>query len=170
MYKYSESSSSDSEGLAGYEKTINLSHKHLNYQNLLLYFQEFASSEENEVNHDQVSTLILYQNQLVDVPPNIAIFHNLQVVDISSNRLKLLPEVLLSFPLTSLIAKNNFLVNESLPKSFASVSNTLRNINLSGNNLNHFPLQILEAKHLLYVYLGGNRIEEIPKDVKNISR
>lgn len=170
MYKYSESSSSDSEGLAGHYKTIDLSHKHLSYQNLFHYLQEFRNTNESEVNHDEVSTLILYQNQLVDVPPNIAIFHNLQVVDVSSNRLKILPDVLLSFPLTSLIAKKNFLENESLPKSFASVSRTLRNINLSGNNLNHFPLQILEAKNLLYVYLGGNRIEEIPMDIINLPR
>ncbi|XP_046663862.1 leucine-rich repeat-containing protein 58 [Homalodisca vitripennis] len=170
MYRYSESSSSDSDGLSGNEKTVDLSHRSLDFQTLALYFDEYKNSEENEFNPEGVHTLILYQNHLVDVPTNIAIFRNLKVVDISSNRLKRIPDILLSFPLTSLIAKNNLLENDSLPKSFESVSKTLTNFNLSGNSLTYFPPQILEAKNLLYVYLGGNRIEEIPNEISNLSR
>lgn len=172
MYRYSESSSSDSDSLSGNEKTIDLSHRSLDYNSLKLFFNDYQAeySKGNEINSYGVHTLILYQNQLIDVPSNIAIFHNLRVVDISSNRLKRLPDILLSFPLTSLIAKNNLLENDSLPKTFEPVSKTLTNLNLSGNSLSHFPLQILDAKLLLYVYLGGNRIEEIPKDITTLSR
>lgn len=175
MYRpsYSESSSSDSDSLNNSEKTIDLSHKSLDYNSLSTYLEDIREKitfKEDEVNPLDVYTLNLYQNQLVDIPINITTFQNLRVVDISSNQLKRLPDILLSFPLTSLIAKNNFFQNDSLPKSFESVSKTLTNLNLSGNCLTHFPLQILEAKHLLYVYLGGNRIQDVPMEVASLTR
>lgn len=171
MYKYSESSSSDSDSLSGSEKIIDLSHRALHCYTLCRYFEDYHKEKaENNKNPEVVDTIILYQNLLTDVPLNISILCNLRVVDVSSNRLKILPEVLLSFPLTSLVAKNNLLGDESFPKSFEPVSPSLRHLNLSGNSLTKFPPQIFEAKSLLYVYLGGNRIEEIPKDVLNLSR
>jgi len=172
MYRYSESSSSDNESLSGNENTVDLSHRSLDYNSLTIVLEEFEKdkTKENHIIPHSIHTLILYQNQLVDVPLNVSIFKNLKVVDISSNRLKRLPDILLSFPLSTLIAKNNLLNNESLPKSFESVSGTLKNLNLSGNNLTHFPLQILEASNLLFVYLGGNRIESIPKEIAALSR
>lgn len=172
MYRYSESSSSDSDCLNGSEKIIELSHRSLDYDRLFQYLEgyEKENSESNHIKPEGVDTIILYQNHLVDIPSNISMFQNLRVVDISSNRLKILPEVLLSFPLTSLIAKNNLLEDKSLPKSFESVSSTLKNLNFSGNSLSQFPPQIFQAKNLLYVYLGSNRIEEIPKDIINLSR
>lgn len=172
MYRYSESSSSDSDCLNGSEKIIELSHKSMDYDYLFQYFEGYEKdvSDVNHIKPEGVDTIILYHNQLVDIPLNISIFQNLRVVDVSSNRLKRLPEVLLSFPLTSLIAKNNLLEDESLPKSFESLSPTLRNLNFSGNNLTQFPPQIFQAKNLLYIYLGSNRIEEIPKDIINLTR
>lgn len=175
MYRpsYSESSSSDSDSLNVNEKTIDLSHKSLDYNNFSTYLEDIRSKtsfKDDEVNPLDVHTLNLYQNQLVDTPSNLTIFRNLRVVDISSNRLKRLPDILLTFPLSSLIAKNNSLQNDSLPKSFDAVNKTLTNLNLSGNCLTHFPLQILDAKHLLYVYLGGNRIQDIPMEVASLTR
>lgn len=61
--------------------------------------------------------------------------------------------------------KNNNLSNESLPKSFCSKSGQLRELNLSGNSLKHFPEQALELKMLKYLYLGGNQIQTIHKDI-----
>jgi Leucine-rich repeat (LRR) protein len=172
MYRYSESSSSDSESLSGHENTVDFSHRNLDFNSLTNVLEEYETdkSEENYNPPHTIDTLILYQNQLVDVPHKVSIFKNLKVVDISSNRLKRLPDILLTFPLTTLIAKNNLLDNDSLPKSFESVSSSLKNLNLSGNNLTHFPHQILEASNLLFVYLGGNRIETIPKEIAHLPK
>lgn len=169
MDRYSESS--DSDGQTNSESTLDFSYLLLDCQTLgknIEYFGMGKKTKENSA--DNVHTLLLGQNQLVSLPESISKFHALRVVDISNNRLRSLPEVLSTFPLTTLIAKNNLLENETIPKSFNSWKNTLQKLNLSGNNFSHFPYQLFDLLCLKYVYLGGNHIEEIPKDIYKLSR
>jgi Leucine-rich repeat (LRR) protein len=113
---------------------------------------------------EDVEIIILHHNQLSTLPRNIAKFSNVQVLDISNNGLRELPDVFESWQLTTLIAKNNCLKNESLPKTF-TVSSTLRELNLSGNLFEQFPEQLYDLNSLKYLYLGGNRIKTIPKNI-----
>ncbi|XP_021916222.1 leucine-rich repeat-containing protein 58 isoform X2 [Zootermopsis nevadensis] len=87
-----------------------------------------------------------------------------QVLDVSSNGLTELPEILSECPLRCLIAKNNNLDSDSFPKSIGSFVN-LKELNVSGNNITSFPEQILEVTSLKYLYLGGNHLREISKDI-----
>ncbi|KAL0829178.1 hypothetical protein ABMA28_004016 [Loxostege sticticalis] len=109
--------------------------------------------------------ILLYNNRIKTLPDTLNRFCNLKILDVSNNRLTVLPDVLKSCPLTTLIAKHNQLTNDSLPKSFYSAKTTLRELNLSGNQLNVFPEQVLELSSLKYLYLGGNNIVNIPKDI-----
>lgn len=114
--------------------------------------------------------ILLYNNRITTVPDTINRFCNLMILDVSNNRLTVLPDVFKSCPLTTLIAKHNQLTNESLPKCFYSAKTTIRELNLSGNQLTYFPDQILELSSLKYLYLGGNNIVNISKDVWKLSR
>ncbi|KAJ1528737.1 hypothetical protein ONE63_007127 [Megalurothrips usitatus] len=116
---------------------------------------------------ENVENLILSDNRLRAVPDSATTrFANLRVLDVSGNRLKRLPESLSSCPLTSLIARNNGLRSDALPKAF---SPTIKELNLSGNDLADFPPQLLHMASLKYLYLGGNKIDAIPADVSRIS-
>lgn len=167
MDRYS-SESSDSDGQQK-EKTLDFSYQSLNEQALNQNIEQL-NKKTKETYPENINTLYLNQNQLVTLPSNISKFYNLRVIDLSNNRLKQLPEELTRFPLTTLVAKNNLLNNESLPKSFESLNRTLQNFNLSGNNLKFFPEQIFNVRSLKYVYLGGNQIEDIPKDISRLTR
>lgn len=149
-------------------------------------------------NSIDIETIFLNHNLLATLPSSLLKFNNLKVLDVSSNRLSELPDALFQLPLVTLVAKNNFLTNKSLPKSFLQLvmplttppfhqatgnqtllptlpsspplmTTTLKELNLSGNLLEHFPEQALELKTLKYFYLGGNKITSIPKEIWKMS-
>ena len=153
----SDSSDSDASG-----KTFDLSYLMLDADKLDEHFIT-AKNPEN------VETLLLYQNRISGVPSTIARFINLNTLDIGNCHLTRLPDFLGNCPLTCLIAKHNSLANDSLPKSLENLS-SLRELNLSGNHLTVFPVQVLELPALKYLYLGGNAITEINKDVWKLQR
>ncbi|XP_053608265.1 leucine-rich repeat-containing protein 58 [Plodia interpunctella] len=144
------------------QKTLDLSYKLLDSINLSLELQGIVDEKNCAQNYE---TVLLYNNQIKILPEAINRFCNLKILDISNNRLSVLPDVLKNCPLTSLIAKHNQLTNESLPKCFYTGKSTLKELNLSGNQLNFFPEQVLELTSLKYLYLGGNNIVNIPKDI-----
>lgn len=123
-----------------------------------------------------IEVLLLNHNRLTSLPSQLRVFTNIRVLDLSSNRLKQLPEAIVHLPLVTLVAKNNLLSNESLPKSFLPTNpveglpSQLRELNLSGNLLTHFPEQVIELRNLKYLYVGGNRITAISKDIWRMQR
>ncbi|KAH8265873.1 hypothetical protein KR038_008411 [Drosophila bunnanda] len=118
-----------------------------------------------------IETMLLNHNRLVGLPRFLQQFANLKVLDLSSNAITSLPDAVCQLPLVTLIAKNNLLTNSSLPKSMLSKlannggGSTLKELNLSGNQLTHFPEQVTELRQLKYLYVGGNKISSISKDI-----
>lgn len=153
------SDSSDSDSSA---KTLDLSYLMLDSQVLNDHFLNAKSPE-------QVDTLLLNRNRLTSIPISIIRFTNLNTLSISNCGLHRLPDFLGNCPLSCLLAKNNNLTNDSLPKSFENLV-SLRELNLSGNRLTEFPEQILDLAELKYLYLGGNHITEVSKDVWKLQR
>lgn len=157
-----ESYTSDSSDSDNSSKSLDFSHQSFNCQGL---DDELSSTRFPE----QVETLLLHQNPLIEVPSSIVRFNNLNVLDISNCNLRRLPQFLDDCPLTCLVAKNNNLSNKSLPKSFEGLPE-LRELNLNGNRLTDFPEQVLDLQSLKYLYLGGNSITEITKDIRKLQR
>ncbi|XP_031626752.1 leucine-rich repeat-containing protein 58 [Contarinia nasturtii] len=117
-----------------------------------------------------IETVLLNHNMITTLPSQtLSHFNNLHVLDLSSNGLTQLPANLLQICplLTKLILKNNLLTNSSLPKCFKSSikQSGLRELNLSGNLLTHFPDAVLELNNLKYLYLGANKITSISKEI-----
>lgn len=146
----------------------------IDYQNRNLTLSKvedtFLNLYKSEKEYGEIESIILYNNQLSSLPVSLVKFSNLHVLDISNNFLTCLSvEVFVHCPLRTLIAKNNMLTNESLPKTF-SKSGQLRELNLSGNQLKSFPVQVLELKAIKYLYLNGNLIQKLDKDIWKLQR
>lgn len=158
----SDSSDSDSEGT----RVIDLAY-------LLLDIDEVKNNLDKYFNEEQsslgIEKMILHHNQLTRLPDNITNFANIRTLDISNNGLTILPDVFKSMPLTVLIAKNNELNNSSLPKTYSN-SPTLKELNLSGNHLVHFPEQILNFTNLKFLYIGGNGMQQLSKNIWKLKK
>lgn len=160
----SDSSDSDS------REQKSLDYGHLNVTTEFLE-DDFTNLYQTKKAAEDIETIQLNHNRLRHVPLSIIKFNNLKVLDLSSNSLTSLPEsLLLHCPLSSLIVKNNLLTNKSLPKSFQLKHGCLKELNLSGNKLKHFPEQIIELKQLKYLYLGGNQIKTISKEIWKLQK
>lgn len=118
---------------------------------------------------DGVDTMLLNHNAMVALPPAVDQFQHLRVLDISNNRLTGVPGFVARLPLTTLIAKNNLIDDDGFPKEFAHAAH-MKVLNVSGNRLSHFPEQLLAVTTLEYLYMGSNRLVEIPRDVNRLVR
>lgn len=159
----SESSDSDSRE----EKTVDISHRNLTTNEVeerlgQMYLKPVVLSD--------IENVFLHHNMLSSIPMAVIKFNNLKVLDISSNNLTVIPDVINQCPLVTLIAKNNKLTNESLPKILFAKGKNIKEINLSGNRFEFFPEQLLELRTLRYLYLGGNQINQIPATVSKMQR
>ncbi|KAF9807797.1 hypothetical protein SFRURICE_000578 [Spodoptera frugiperda] len=144
------------------QKTLDLSSQMLDSLSLSSELKGIVDEKDCAENYE---IILLYNNRIKALPDTLNRFSNLKILDVSNNRLTVLPDIFKHCQLTSLIAKHNQLTNESLPKSFFSNKSSLRELNLSGNQLNFFPEQVLDIASLRYLYLGGNNIVNIPKDI-----
>lgn len=171
-YNYGSSSSSDSSDSDSYKtvsiKTLDFSYSSLDTNTLAHQFELLPSNDFNK-KPENIDTLLLYYNNLSSFPPNASKFTNLRLIDLSNNRLTHLPQAITTFPLTTLIARNNLLTVQSLPKDMSGLKN-LKVFNLSGNQLDQFPMQVLDITTLKYLYLGNNALTQIPREVNKLSK
>uniref|UniRef100_A0A8C5DI26 Leucine-rich repeat-containing protein 58-like n=1 Tax=Gouania willdenowi TaxID=441366 RepID=A0A8C5DI26_GOUWI len=113
--------------------------------------------------------LYLGYNRLASLPTSVAVFCNLEFLDISNNGLSSICEDITRLSrLRCLLAKNNRLVEASLPKDFGSLP--LEVLNFSGNRFEEIPLQCMKLLRLHSLSLGGNRLTSIPSEIGNLSR
>lgn len=158
----SDSSDSDSDG----NKIIDLAYLLLDINTVGKNLDDYFDQKQS---FPGIEKIILHHNQLSRLPENLTKFSNTRILDISNNGLTLLPDIFKFLPLSVLIAKNNELSNNSLPKTLSQCS-TLKELNLSGNHLVHFPEQILDFSNLKFLYLGGNEMQEISKNIWKLKK
>ncbi|KAF5274307.1 hypothetical protein FQR65_LT04426 [Abscondita terminalis] len=163
MQRYSsDSSSSDGENL---NKLLDFTHQKLNTKTLERHLQVFADDEKKTV--EQIDTIVLNHNQLDTFPSILFKFVNLRTLDVSFCGLCVLPDIFRHSTISTFIAKNNNLSNESLPKAF-TINSKLRELNFSGNMFTAFPEQVLDFPNLKYLYLGSNQIASITRNIKKL--
>lgn len=167
-YYGSTSESSDSDAPA--DDSSSLRTLDLNY--LLLDGDVIHKHLEDMCLHghpDMVDTMLLNHNAMLALPSAIGLFNHLRVLDISNNRLTSVPDYVARLPLTTLVAKNNLIDDDGFPKELSRSTN-LKVLNISGNRLSHFPVQLLSVTTLEYLYMGSNNLVEIPKDINRLVR
>jgi Leucine-rich repeat (LRR) protein len=131
--------------------------------NLLLALEEIENTNE-------ITNILLNNNLLQQISPVIVCFQYLETLDLSSNQLKTLGNELCRLTkLRTLIVKENFLEDTSLPKDLMNLDR-LEVINFSGNLFTQFPYQLLELKSLREIYLGSNKIGHLPRNFENLQR
>ncbi|XP_068127064.1 leucine-rich repeat-containing protein 58 [Hyperolius riggenbachi] len=140
------------------ENVLNLSRLGLDNLNL-----EQMSDERKK----DVQQLLIPHNRLVVLPPTVATFSQLHLLDISSNNLAYIGEEIMHLTrLKTLLAKNNRLDEFSLPKEMGSMK--LEVLNLSGNQFEEIPSQLLQIQTLKTLSLGGNRLKTISAEIENM--
>ncbi|RZF41147.1 hypothetical protein LSTR_LSTR010799 [Laodelphax striatellus] len=166
MEIYSSDNSDSDDHLTNSKNSLNFSFTSLD-SDLLKEQLDLVSC--NEVR--EKTAMLLHYNNLTHIPENLSKFMNLKKLDISNNRIHQLPDAITRLPLRTLIAKNNILDEDFLSvKTLEVLTNTLENLNLSGNNLSFIPEQILQFTRLKYLYLGENRLQEIPQNINRLNR
>ncbi|XP_056409988.1 leucine-rich repeat-containing protein 58 [Hyla sarda] len=112
--------------------------------------------------------LFLPHNRLVVLPPSVALFSQLQLLDVSNNGLAYIGDEILGLShLRTLLAKNNRLDEFSLPKEMGTMR--LETVNFSGNQFEELPTQLLQMATLKTLSLGGNRLKSIPAEIENVT-
>lgn len=157
----SDSSGSDSE----LGKVIDLAYLLRESKSIQQYLEDYGQNDQKK--YSDVEKVILHHNELSYVPANLFRCTNLKILDLSNNGLTSLPDLFQYCQLTNLIAKNNQLNNNGLPKEF-SQCHSLKELNLSGNSLSEFPEQVLDFHNLKFLYLGGNGMKNVSKDVRKL--
>lgn len=144
--------------------TYDLSYLYLNEDSLSI---EISNDKKNRQN--TIRSLIICNNLLSCLPDSLSVFRHIETLDVSSNQLKKISSnIMQAMPnLRHLIAKDNLLSDNSLPKNFGA-TNRLEIVNFSGNKFTQYPYQLLEITTLREIYLGSNQIMVLPRNYENL--
>jgi len=121
------------------------------------------------VRADQLLSLHLDHNLITILSRSIGLFKNLMSLDISYNHMTFISaEITNLSSLQTLIARNNNLDSESLPKTFSMMK--LQVLNFSGNRFREVPMCFTEFSELRFLHMGGNQIEFVPPEISSLTK
>jgi len=138
-----------------------------------LFNEDFELRLANQIqlqNHATVSNIFAPNNFISLLPDTVAMFVHLSKLDLSHNRLTSIPDSLANMVnMTHMILTDNLLTENDFPKTM-SMMTKLRTLNLSGNQLEIIPQQILEITSLRSLYLGANCLREVTPQIRRLRR
>ena len=153
--------------------TPRLHHRHHEIDLSRNQFSEFPE-EHQLLSSAQCRTntfsLQLHHNDIGFLPPIIGSFTSLVILDVSNNNLSHIAEEISALhSLETLVAKNNCLDNDSLPKTFDQL-HSLSAVNFGGNNFTEFPPQLVHLPKVNTLLLGSNKIRMVPDTIDQMQR
>jgi len=168
---YSYSSDSGDSDYTGKPQCLDFSYAGLNNITLTNNLEAIACQDGSSMKTaDYYESMVLKHNRLTVFPDSAAFFINLKIIDLSGNSLNHIPDFVVELQnLTSLIVKNNLLVDDGIPKNLG-LCKSLKEVNFSGNCLTRFPDHILELDHLKFLYIGSNQIPSIPSTIGRLQK
>lgn len=111
---------------------------------------------------DSLEILNLTNNQLADLPDDLARLHKLRILFCSENRFTHVPPVVGSCSSLSMVG---FKANQIETVDAASLPPTLRWLILTDNRIQQLPSSIGQCHSLQKLMLAGNRLEELPEEM-----
>ncbi|XP_011200504.2 leucine-rich repeat protein 1 [Bactrocera dorsalis] len=102
--------------------------------------------------------------QLLKITFDICSLRNLTTLDLSDNQISKVPREMGRLPLVSFTINNNQLgtINNWEWLRGKEIRKSLRELDLSANELNHFPLDIIRLEQLVGLKLSDNKIKRLP--------
>jgi len=166
---YESSSSGDETYAQGQESSrLDLSYSELDKDLLETQLKDY---EQCDGYFDRTQKILLYNNQLTELPPTLCRLRSITLLDLSNNQIRTLPESMTELrSLTHLYLRNNLLGDNDLPKDFGTMRVTLRDLDLSGNKLTTVPPSLLTLHGLRNLYVGGNDITHLPRGIKEFRK
>jgi len=132
--------------------------------------EDFDSHSPGWISPHELRSLQIHHNFIGILPPIIQQYSGLVILDISNNGMSHICEELGQLTsLQTLVAKNNNLDNDSIPKSFSELV-SLTAVNLGGNKLTEFPVQLILMNKIERLFLGSNRITQVPGAIESMQR
>uniref|UniRef100_T1IIH8 Leucine-rich repeat-containing protein 58 n=1 Tax=Strigamia maritima TaxID=126957 RepID=T1IIH8_STRMM len=150
--------------------SIDLSYLQLSVNLIEEQLVNLHQTENEQLVAEHVQALYLQHNLMIYLPLVVSHFQQLKFLDVSSNQLTEISDQLVHLSqLTTLIAKNNMLNDNALPKDFGMLEN-LEELNLSGNSFTTISPQILELTKLKGLLMGANQINHVPADIMKLQK
>ena len=132
----------------------------MNQRELLKKIQEAADANLTELD--------LSNNNLTEMPKEIAQLNNLTTLDLSHNQCATFPNEIAQ--LTNLIElKLSFNHLNKVPKEIAQLT-SLTKLDLSYNQLTELPKEVAQLTNLIKLELSDNQLTELPKEVTELAK
>jgi hypothetical protein len=129
--------------------------------------KKFYSLEDALAHVEECRRLVLQNEHLSSLSPEIGKLVNLEELILDYNNLQTLPvEIGNLVKLRYLSIKYNEL--ESLPASIGNLQN-LQHLNLDHNQLRHLPTEIGQLQSLKLLYIGKNSLEDLPYSIGDLT-
>ena len=137
--------------------------------NLNLWKKQLGHVPDSVWQQTQIETLILADNNLIELSGQIGRLKMLRMLDLGHNQLTYLPDEIGDLPnLTDFLYLHDNRLT-SLPPSFASLTR-LRYLNISENAFEAFPECISRMSSLLELRMTDNRLQSLPASIGQLSR
>jgi len=150
-----------------------------------------SSSISNHISNAQKTGVCQLSNmQIKELPSQLLrLNHNLRSLDLSTNKIEILPEAIGNFTVLKNLNLNNNLLR-SLPNSIGKLKkletlqlsnnsltslpspitncNSLQTINLKMNRFKKFPIEVTHLKKLDAIDISSNQIKSLPPEISKI--
>lgn len=127
----------------------------------------FYSLQDALVNPDSVFKLNLSKKKLKEVPKEVFVFKNLQVLNLSKNSFKEIPQQIGDLKnLQDFNASNNYLT--AIPSQIGLLENMVH-LNLNRNLIVSIPPEIGNLNNLEVLEMWDNELDTIPDEIKNLN-
>ncbi|XP_072006778.1 leucine-rich repeat-containing protein 10 [Engystomops pustulosus] len=111
--------------------------------------------------------LYLSDNHLTNLPPELELLQNLQILALDFNNFKVLPLVVCSLKQLCILYLGNNRIRD-LPPELCCLKN-LHTLWIESNYLTHLPAVTCELTLLKTLHIGCNPIRSIPTELKNLT-